>query len=398
MFYSGVFHLPWWGYALIALGLTHVTIIAVTIYLHRHQAHRALDLHPVVSHFFRFWLWLTTGMVTREWVAVHRKHHAKVETPDDPHSPQVYGIWRVLFLGVFLYVKAAHDRETLEKYGHGTPNDWIERNLYSRYPKSGVVVMALVNLMLFGALPGMAIFAVQMIWIPFWAAGVINGAGHYWGYRNFPVENASTNIVPWGILIGGEELHNNHHAYATSAKLSSRWYEFDIGWMYIRLMEMLGLAHVRHVATIPRIDPHKTACDTQNDRNARSQSLLRARPLHPRRSQDLHAGSRHTETQNAHRRQRRILDARTLWNFRRWLRFNSWDLKARRPIDLEPVLEKDPLLQTVYSMRSDLSKLWARSTASTDQLVEQLRDWCRRAEASGIDPLRQFSRDLIRLA
>jgi stearoyl-CoA desaturase (delta-9 desaturase) len=211
VFYSGVFDLTWWGYAVVALALTHVTIIAVTIFLHRHQTHRALDLHPIVSHFFRFWLWLTTGMVTREWVAVHRKHHAKVETTEDPHSPQIYGIGRVLFLGVFLYVKAAHNRETVEKYGHGTVQDWIERNLYSRFPKSGVVVLALADILLFGALPGLAIFAVQMIWIPFWAAGVINGVGHYWGYRNFPVENASTNIAPWGILIGGEELHNNHH-------------------------------------------------------------------------------------------------------------------------------------------------------------------------------------------
>ena len=397
MLHSGIFHLPWWGYALIALGLTHVTIIGVTIYLHRHQTHRALDLHPMVGHFFRFWLWLTTGMVTSEWVAVHRKHHAKVETPDDPHSPQVYGIWRVLFLGVFLYVQAAHDRETLEKYGHGTPSDWIERNLYARFPKSGVVVMALVNLMLFGALPGLAIFAVQMIWIPFWAAGVINGAGHYWGYRNFPVENASTNIVPWGILIGGEELHNNHHAYATSAKLSSRWYEFDIGWMYIRLMEMLGLAHVRHVATIPRIDPHKTACDTQTiETLVRNRYYVLARYTRAVRKICMQEVAKLKPETRA--REKTQLDARTLWNFRRWLHFNSWDLKARRPIDLEPVLKQDPLLRTIYSMRNDLSKLWARSTASTDQLVEQLRDWCRRAEASGIDPLQQFSRDLVRLA
>jgi len=394
--YSGVFHLPWWGYALIALAFTHVTIIGVTIYLHRHQTHRALDLHAVISHFFRFWLWLTTGMVTREWVAVHRKHHAKVETPDDPHSPQVYGIWRVLFLGVFLYVKAAHDPETMKKYGHGTPNDWIERNLYSRYPKSGVVVMALANLLLFGALPGAAIFAVQMAWIPFWAAGVINGAGHYWGYRNFPVENASTNIVPWGILIGGEELHNNHHAYATSAKLSSRWYEFDIGWMYIRLMEMFGLAHVRHFATIPHIDPHKTVCDTRTiETLVHNRYYVLARYTRAVRKiciQELARLKRGTSPDG-----KTPIDSHTLWNFRRWLRFNSWDLKARRPIDLDPVLKSDPLLQTVYSMRGDLSKLWARSTASTDELVEQLRDWCRRAEASGIDPLRQFSRDIIRL-
>jgi stearoyl-CoA desaturase (delta-9 desaturase) len=394
--YSAVFHLPWWGYVLIALALTHVTIVAVTIYLHRHQTHRALDLHPLVSHFFRLWLWLTTGMVTREWVAVHRKHHAKVETPDDPHSPQVYGIWRVLFFGVFLYVRAAHDAETLEKYGHGTPNDWIERNLYSRYPKSGVVVMALINLVLFGALPGAVIFAVQMVWIPFWAAGVINGAGHYWGYRNFPVENASTNIVPWGILIGGEELHNNHHAYATSAKLSSRWYEFDIGWMYIRLLEMLGLAHVRHFATIPRIDPNKTACDTRTiETLVQNRYYVLARYTRAVRKiciQELAKLKRGTSPESKTR-----LDPHTLLNFRRWLHFNSWDLKARRPLDLDPVLKNDPLLQTIYSMRSDLSKLWARSTASTDQLVEQLRDWCRRAEASGIDPLRQFSRDIIRL-
>jgi stearoyl-CoA desaturase (Delta-9 desaturase) len=263
MFHFERFDLAWWGYAVIALALTHVTIVAVTVFLHRHQTHRAIDLHPVVSHFFRFWLWLTTGMITRQWVAVHRKHHAKVETPEDPHSPQIYGIARVLFLGVLLYAKAANNRETIEKYGHGTPDDWIERNLYSRFPKSGVVTMALADILLFGTLPGLTIFAVQMVWIPFWAAGVINGLGHYWGYRNFPVENASTNIAPWGILIGGEELHNNHHAYATSAKFSSRWFEFDIGWMYIRILEMLGLTQVRHVAKIPRPDSGKTVCDTR---------------------------------------------------------------------------------------------------------------------------------------
>jgi len=394
--YSGFLALPWWGYALIALALTHVTIIGVTVYLHRHQAHHALDLQPVVSHFFRFWLWLTTGMVTKEWVAVHRKHHAKVETPDDPHSPQVYGIGRVLFLGVFLYVKAAHDRETLKRYGLGTPNDWIECNLYSRFPKSGVVVMALVNLLLFGALPGLAIFAVQMIWIPFWAAGVINGVGHYWGYRNFPVENASTNISPWGILIGGEELHNNHHAYASSAKLSSRWYEFDIGWMYIRLMEMLGLARVRRLATIPSLDPDKTMCDEKtvealvsNRYYVLARYTLAVREVCLKEIAKL---KRSSETEG-----KSSVDRRTLWNFRRWLRFYTWDLKAHHPIDLELVLKNDPLLHTVYSMRSDLSKLWTRSTASTDQLVEQLRDWCRRAEASGVDPLRQFSREIIHL-
>ena len=397
VFYSGVLNLPWWAYVLIVLALTHITIIAVTIYLHRHQTHRALDLHPAISHFFRLWLWLTTGMITREWVAVHRKHHAKVETAEDPHSPQVYGIGRVLFFGVFLYVKEAHDHDTLAKYGRGTPNDWIERNLYSRIPKSGVVVMALVNLLLFGALPGLAIFAVQMIWIPFWAAGVVNGGGHYWGYRNYPVEDASTNIVPWGILIGGEELHNNHHAYARSAKFSSRRFEFDIGWVYIRIMEMLGLANVRHVATMPTIDPDKKTCDSKTI-EALVQNRYYVLARYTRAVRDVCMKEvlklRHRTDADG----KPALDSRSLWDLRRWLHFNTWNLKARQPIDLESIMKKDPLLQTVYSMQHDLSRLWARSTASTDQLVEQLREWCRRAEASGIEPLRQFSRDLVQLA
>ena len=397
MFYSGLLNLPWWGYVLIVLALTHITIIAVTIYLHRHQTHRALDLHPAISHFCRLWLWLTTGMITREWVAVHRKHHAKVETAEDPHSPQVYGIGRVLLSGVFLYVKEAHDLETLAKYGRGTPNDWMERNLYSRFPKSGVVVMALINLLLFGALPGLAIFVVQMIWIPFWAAGVINGGGHYWGYRNFPVEDASTNIVPWGILIGGEELHNNHHAYARSAKFSSRRFEFDIGWVYIRAMEMLGLAKVRHVATMPSIDPDKKTCDSKTI-EALVQNRYYVLARYTRAVRDVCMAEvlklRHSTGDDG----KPALDSRNLWDFRRWFHFNTWNLKARQPIDLESIMKKDPLLQTVYSMQRDLSRLWARSTASTDQLVDQLRDWCRRAEASGIEPLRQFSRDLVQLA
>ena len=218
--FAGVFDLAWWGYVLVALGLTHITIVAVTVFLHRHQAHRALELHPVVSHFFRVWLWLTTGMVTKEWAAIHRKHHAKCETAEDPHSPQVLGINRVLWGGVFLYVKEAFNRDTLDRYGHGTPDDWIERNVYSQFAIHGIVLMGALDVLLFGIAPGLLILLTQIVWIPFWAAGVINGVGHFWGYRNWHAEDASTNIVPWGILIGGEELHNNHHAFATSAKLS----------------------------------------------------------------------------------------------------------------------------------------------------------------------------------
>ena len=218
----GLTPLPWWGYVVVALVLTHITIASVTIFLHRSQAHRGLDLHPVASHFFRFWLWMTTGMVTKEWVAIHRKHHAKVETPDDPHSPQTRGIRTVLLRGAELYREESKIQETLDKYGHGTPSDWIERNLYTPFSWQGVGVMLVINLALFGPI-GATIWAVQMLWIPITAAGIINGIGHYWGYRNFACADASMNIVPWGILIGGEELHNNHHAYGTSAKLSSRW-------------------------------------------------------------------------------------------------------------------------------------------------------------------------------
>ncbi|HSW52989.1 MAG TPA: fatty acid desaturase, partial [Sulfuricaulis sp.] len=251
---EGLITLPWWGYIIAALILTHITIVAVTLYLHRHQAHRALELHPVVSHFFRFWLWLTTGMVTKEWAAIHRKHHAKVETPDDPHSPMQYGIRKVMWQGAELYREAAKNGETMEKYGHGTPDDWLERNLYTRHSGKGIVLMFVINLLLFGPL-GITIWAVQMAWIPIFAAGVINGIGHYWGYRNYEVADTSTNIVPWGILIGGEELHNNHHTFGSSAKFSSKWWEFDIGWLYINLMQAVGLARVKKI-------PPELTCDS----------------------------------------------------------------------------------------------------------------------------------------
>ena len=225
---GGFTQLSWVGVTLTGLVLTQVTIAGVTIYLHRHQAHRALDLHPVISHFFRFWLWMTTGMVTREWVAVHRKHHAKCETPEDPHSPQVLGIRKVMWEGSELYRKEAAIEETLEHYGHLTPADWVERHVYARFPGLGVTLMLLLDVVLFGSL-GLVLFAVQMVWIPFWAAGVINGVGHWWGYRNFETPDASRNITPLAIIIGGEELHANHHAFPASARFSCKWWEFDLG-------------------------------------------------------------------------------------------------------------------------------------------------------------------------
>jgi len=263
MLFSGLLDLPWWGHVLVLLALTHITIASVTIYLHRCQAHRAVDLHPVVAHFFRLWLWLTTGMVTKEWAAIHRKHHAKCETAEDPHSPQVHGINRVLWLGVFLYVKESQHAETMERYGHGTPDDWVEHNVYARSSVWGLWLMGAINVALFGLIPGMLILTAQIVWIPFWAAGVINGVGHWFGYRSWdvPAPDASRNIFPIGALIGGEELHNNHHAFPASARFSVKWYEFDLGWMYISALEALGLATVKKVAPKPRFAQAKAAAD-----------------------------------------------------------------------------------------------------------------------------------------
>ena len=381
---NGLIPLPWWGVVLVALGLTHVTIAAVTIFLHRHQAHRALELHPLISHFFRFWLWLTTGMVTREWAAVHRKHHARVETPEDPHSPKVLGLRKVLLEGTELYRVGARDAEAIAKYGHGTPDDWIERNLYTRHTTLGLALMLGIDLALFGAI-GLTIWAVQMLWIPVFAAGVINGLGHHSGYRNFQTDDTSTNIVPWGILIGGEELHNNHHAYGTSARLSNKWYEFDIGWLYIRVLETFGLAEVRRVAPRVRIDSGKLRCDLQTlqavithrydvaARFARSLTSTWKRELHTLRARGV------------------SIDVS---KFKRWLRRDPNDLRADERANLEEALTKSSVLTTIYTMRQELSAVWARSSASKEQLLHQLEDWCKRAEQSGIAALREFSQTL----
>ena len=394
MICCGLTDLPWWVYLLVALGLTHVTIAAVTIFLHRHQAHRALDLHPLASHFFRFWLWLTTGMSTKEWVSVHRKHHAAVETAEDPHSPQIYGIARLLSAGVFLYVREAQDRETIEKYGRGTPDDWIENHLYARR-LAGPVLMALIDLAAFGLVSGILIFAIQMIWIPFWAAGVINGIGHYWGYRNFPVEDASTNIVPWGILIGGEELHNNHHAHPSSAKLSSAWYEFDIGWMYIRLLEALGLARVRRIAPVPRYSAVKTECDAETVKAIITHRYY----VLAQYTRSVKDGCRReiVRLMRNSAENGEAIDPLYTRNLRRWLRLHTWDCKSRSPITIEPLARQAKPLHTVYALRQELSALWSRSSASTDDLLVQLRAWRVRAETSGNLAVREFARRLVHL-
>ena len=388
MFFAGLFDLPWWGYVLVALGLTHVTIAAVTIYLHRCQAHRALELHPLVSHFFRFWLWLTTGMVTKEWAAIHRKHHAKCETAEDPHSPQIHGINRVLWLGVFLYVNESHCRETMERYGHGTPDDWVERNIYSRHAIYGLFLMGAVDIALFGLVPGLLIVLAQIVWIPFWAAGVINGIGHFWGYRNWetPLPDASRNMSPWGILIGGEELHNNHHAFPTSAKLSSKWYEFDIGWFYIRGLELLGLARGRNVAPKPRFEAPKPVCDAQT-----LQAVIANRyDVLQRYARSL----RRTYLEELERLRRwSPQDAEALKPLKSYLT-RMQHLSESERVRLSEVVKNSKALAVAIAMRDDLVSLWERSNASKEQLVRELQEWCQRAEASGVGPLAEFSRRL----
>ncbi|EXI85469.1 MAG: Fatty acid desaturase [Candidatus Accumulibacter regalis] len=377
--YAGLVDWPWWGYVLATLALTHVTIASVTIFLHRYQAHRALELHPLVAHFFRCWLWLTTGMVTKEWAAIHRKHHGKCETAEDPHSPQVYGIHRVLWAGVFLYVKEARNTETLQRYGHGTPNDWIENHLYSPWHKLGVVVMLAIDIAVFGVLAGPLIWAVQVAWIPFWAAGVINGLGHFWGYRNFSTDDASTNLSPLGILIGGEELHNNHHAFPTSAKLSNRWYEFDIGWLYIRILAALGLAQVKKVAPRPRLGTLRPVVDLDT--------------LHAVIANRYDVLSRYTHSLKQVYREEigKRQDGSRFKGLKPWLAEHAGDVPQELRGRLELLRGESRALHTLYAMRQELVAIWERSNASREHLLKTLQDWCERAENSGVRQLQELS-------
>jgi len=388
---QGLMPLPWWGYVAVALALTHVTIASVTIYLHRCQAHRGLDLHPIVSHFFRFWLWITTGMVTKEWVAIHRKHHAKVETAEDPHSPQTRGIKAVLLTGAELYRVESKNSGTLEKYGLGTPDDWLERNVYARHSWEGVGLMLVINFMLFGPI-GLTIWAVQMAWIPVTAAGIINGIGHYWGYRNFSCEDASRNIVPWGIIIGGEELHNNHHAYGTSAKLSSRWYEIDLGWAYIRTLETFKLAKVRKVAPRLKFNRAKLNADLET-----LQAVITHRyavlTSYARSLKEAYATEIATLRERA-RRGELAPEIPSVRRLRQWFQSDARQLPDKERARLASTLEQSKALQTIYAMRQELAALWERSNESREQLLARLQDWCRRAEASNIAALQNFSRTL----
>jgi stearoyl-CoA desaturase (delta-9 desaturase) len=387
----GLLHFSWWQIVVFTLVVTHVTILGVTIYLHRCQAHRALELHPIVSHFFRLWLWMTTGMLTGQWASIHRKHHAKCETEEDPHSPQTRGIWKVLLEGAELYRAEAKNEETMRKYGHGTPNDWIERNLYSKYTVLGVSMMMVIDIALFGIV-GLTVWAVQMVWIPFWAAGVVNGIGHFWGYRNFNAADASTNLFPIGIVIGGEEMHNNHHTFATSAKFSNKWYEFDIGWMYIRILSAFKLAKVKKIAPTPRLKQSKAVLDQETLQAVLSnryevmarygKAVKRAYRQELARLKELGAGEKYQRMRGA----------------RAWFHKEESGLNEPQKRMLPEIFANSQKLQTYFQLRKDLAAIWDRSTASREQLLAQLQDWCHRAEQSGIKSLEEFAMRLRRYA
>jgi stearoyl-CoA desaturase (delta-9 desaturase) len=380
---NGLTHATGWQILLFTLAVTHITIAGVTIFLHRCQAHRALDLHAIPSHFFRFWLWMTTGMVTKEWAAIHRKHHAKCETVEDPHSPVTRGIETVVFEGAELYRIEAKNRETIEKYGHGTPDDWIERNIYTKHSALGVSLMLVINVMLFGVL-GLTVWAIQMAWIPVTAAGVINGIGHYWGYRNFECKDASTNILPIGIIIGGEELHNNHHTFGTSAKLSAKWYEFDIGWMYISILAFLGLAKVKKVAPEPKFDSSKLVADIDTLHAV----VANRYDVMAKYARSLRSAWRDEVDQI---RARSALGSGFLRSSKKLLQQEPTSLESSQKQQLSELFEHSNALKTMHEMRVELGAIWERSHFTSDQLLQQLRDWCARAEASGIRSLREFS-------
>ncbi len=385
----GLLRSAWWQTVLFLLVTTHVTIAAVTIFLHRAQAHRALELHPAMSHFFRFWLWLATGMVTREWVAIHRKHHARCETRDDPHSPVTRGIGTVLLRGAELYRAEAANADTVARFGHGTPDDWIERNVYSRFTALGVSLLLIVDVLLFGAI-GAAVWAAQMIWIPLWAAGVVNGLGHWWGYRNYAARDRSHNIFPWGLLIGGEELHNNHHTYPTSAKLSMKWWEFDIGWAYIRLLSWFGLARPRQLPPRPRLGEMRAEVDQLTLQTVianRYDVMARyARGL----KTTLKAELARLSQQGA------ASELPALRAARRWIGVERESLCERSRALVDAAAHASPTLGKLLRMREELKAVWEQTNLNADQLRQSLQDWCRRAEDSGVVALRDISQRLRR--
>ena len=381
---NGVLNLSAWGIVAYVLVVTHITIVTVTVYLHRYSAHRSIDLHPALQHFFRFWSWLTTGMITRQWTAIHRKHHAATETEEDPHSPKVQGIREILWKGTEAYRAAARDTAIMERYGSGCPDDWLERNLYSKHEMLGVGMMAVINVALFGFI-GISVWAIQMLWIPILGAGVINGVGHYWGYRNFESPDASTNMVPWGILIGGEELHNNHHTYPNSARLSQKWWEFDAGWMWIRVFQAFGLARPLSIGPMAEKSPGKTTLDVDtvwavlNDR-FRLMARYKNQVVRPLIEQECAKVDRAT--------------GRLLRAARHALCRHEGlvDESGKRRID--QAVQASHTIGTIYNLRLRLQAIWSQRGGNAEDMLHALSQWCRDAEATGIQALRDFVGEL----
>lgn len=376
----GLLQLPWWGYVIVSLISTQLTIVSVTVFLHRCQTHRALDLHSIPSHFFRLWLWLTTGMITKAWVAIHRKHHAKVETDEDPHSPIVKGIWKVLLEGAELYRKEARNQETLDRYGQGTPEDWLEKKVYTPLSGKGLFLMLGIDVLLFGV-TGVTMWAIQMAWIPFFAAGIINGIGHYVGYRNFESPDASRNIIPFAFIIGGEELHNNHHTFSTSAKFSVKWWEFDIGWGVIRLLQLLHLAKPKRVPPKLILARDKSSIDIDTIKAV----LTNRFQVMARYSKEVIIPVLHEESRRAG-----VVGNAMLRRVRTLLIRETSLVDASNQQALNGILEKHRPLQVVYQFRLNLQNIWVKSTATQKELVEALQEWCRQAEATGLEVLRDF--------
>ena len=383
----GILNLSFWGYVLAAFILTQITIASVTIYLHRNQTHRALTLHPLISHFFRFWLWLTTGMVTAEWVAIHRKHHATTDVKGDPHSPKVLGLKKVFWQGAELYREAAKDKEMIKKYSHGTPNDWIERKLYKRHSGKGILLMLILNLFFFG-IPGLTIWAVQMMWIPLWAAGVVNGIGHHWGYRNFECPDAATNVFPWGLWIGGEELHNNHHTFASSAKFSVKWWEFDLGWFYIRCLSFLGLAKVKKLP--PKLASEKGKLHVDMD-TVKAVISNRFHVMSQYYKQVIRPILKH-EKRNAIEKDKS--EKRLFQRAGKLLRRQERLLSPGAYSRLQALLQRYEQLRIAYSYRQSLQNIWLKTASSQKELIEALQQWCKQAEESGLEVLHQFSQTI----
>ena len=379
----GVVGLSAWTTVAYTLAVTHGTIVAVTVYLHRHSAHRSLDLSPGLAIVFRVWLWLTTGMITKEWTAVHRKHHATTETEDDPHSPQVHGLQEIFWKGTEYY-RAGSTPETLAKYGKGTPDDWFERKLAAGHPYLGIGIMAMVDIALFGSI-GIIVWAIQMLWIPILAAGVINGVCHHTGYRNFETSDAAKNIVPWGILIGGEELHNNHHTYPNSAKLSVKRWEFDVGWAWIRLFELCGWAKARSTGPVVTRVQGKAQIDMDtvwaalNDR-FRIMSHYAEGVVKPLAKQEVRRAD--ASARRLLRRARSVLCR------------DDGIVRERDRHDINAILASSPVLKTIYEKRLELNAVWAKRGGNGEDLLQAFRDWCASAEETGIQALRDFVGEL----